>query len=429
MQLFRCLCRRNMIETQNKKKTKWYIWVIVLLPVIAGVSFLVYKSLSYHPIKDVVVWEAGETGFAAELFKTDPDDNFELDCNISSIDFQTVGRYKIDITVRNRIYSSVLQVVDTTAPAAESVMKQIYNFETVTAEELVSNVTDISEVAIDFVGDPDLHTVGTRAVQISITDIFGNQSIVTSELTVIKDLIAPVFSEMEDLVVCIGDTISYKKGVSVTDNRDASVDFSIDSSQVNTDIIGTYTATYTATDSDGNTTTVERKVVIQDKPVIDYELVEAMAQDVIAKIISADMSDHQIIDTIFKWVKRNMTYTSSSETDIPNAAYVGFTKKRGDCYNYFAVTKLLLDCCDIENMEVQRYNASSSHYWLLVNIGTGWYHYDTTPQHKLYPYSCFMKTDEEIWEYASNRGDGRTDYYNFDTSLYPDRATEKYTAP
>lgn len=419
-----------MIETPCKKKTKWYIWVIVLLLVIAAVvSLLVYKSLSYHPIKDIVVWEAGETGFSVDLFKADPDDSFNIDCDISGIDFQITGSYQVDITVRNRTYLSVLQVVDTTAPVAEPVIRQIYDFETITAEELVSNVTDISQVEIDFVGDPDLHAVGTHAVQISITDTSGNKTVVTSELTVIKDRVAPVFSEMEDLVVCIGDTISYKKGVSVTDNRDASVEFFVDSSKVNADVIGIYAVTYTATDSDGNTTTVERNVVIQDKPVIDYELVEEMAQDVISKIISADMSDHQIIDTIFKWVKRNMTYVSASETDIPNAAYIGFTKKRGDCYNYFAVTKLLLDCCDIENMEVQRYSTSSSHYWLLVNIGTGWYHYDTTPQHKLYPYSCFMKTDAEIWAYANKRGDGRTDYYNFDTSLYPDRATEKYTAP
>ena len=92
------------------------------------------------------------------------------------------------------------------------------------------------------------------------------------------------------------------------------------------------------------------------------------------------------------------------------------------------MVKYMLDECGIENMLVERYGGKTTHYWHLVNVGTGWYHYDTTPQSLEDPFRCFMKTDEQVWAYAKSRHDGRSDYYNFDTSKYPERATEKYTA-
>ena len=90
---------------------------------------------------------------------------------------------------------------------------------------------------------------------------------------------------------------------------------------------------------------------------------------------------------------------------------------------------MLLDRCGIENLPVERYKAKSSHYWLLVNIGTGWYHYDPSPQSLDDPFRCFMKTDAQVKAYSQNRSDGRNDYYKFDESKYPDRTTEKYKKP
>jgi stage II sporulation protein E len=101
----------------------------------------------------------------------------------------------------------------------------------------------------------------------------------------------------------------------------------------------------------------------------------------------------------------------------------------GDCYNYFAMAKVLLDLCGIDNLPVERYKGSSSHYWLLVNAGTGWYHYDPSPQSAADPFRCFMKTDAHVKAYSRSRSDGKYDFYKFNESLYPERATEKYKAP
>ena len=141
------------------------------------------------------------------------------------------------------------------------------------------------------------------------------------------------------------------------------------------------------------------------------------------------MSAHEKIYAIYMYVRKNVAYSSSKEKDVLSAAYKAMVYKRGDCYNYFALAKVLLDKCGIDNLPVERYKGSSSHYWLLVNIGTGWYHYDASPQSAEDPFRCFMKTNKQVQAYASSRSDGRSDYYRIDESKYPELATEKYKAP
>lgn len=48
----------------------------------------------------------------------------------------------------------------------------------------------------------------------------------------------------------------------------------------------------------------------------------------------------------------------------------------GDCYTYYAVANVLLQRAGAETMRVERQNAGdgSHHYWILCNVGTGWYH-------------------------------------------------------
>lgn len=421
----------DMTEGFVKTNMRWYLLIAILsallIVALAVAIFLDQLIVLFTPVKDEVVLEAGSTIFSVEMFRQNERNEITLLSDTASIDFNKVGSYQLNVLVGKRSCVVTLKIIDTTPPTAESVTKQIYTYETVSAEDMITNVSDISSVKAEFATEPKYGSAGKQSVLINVTDEAGNRTTVTSELIIITDTVGPVFSEMADLVVRLGDAISYKKGVTVTDNRDEDVTFTVDSSAVNTAKVGTYSVTYSATDSDGNTTTAIRKVVIQNKVVIDQELVEKMAKDVLDKIITDGMTDHQKIDTIFKYVKKNMVYVSSPETDIPNAAYVAFTKKRGDCYNYFSMTKLLLDGCGIQNIKIERMGGSTTHFWLLVNIGSGWYHYDTTPQHHLYPFSCFMKTDEEVWAYAASRGDGRSDYYNFDKSLYPERATQKYS--
>lgn len=419
-----------ILEKYISKRLIVVIAVLSLVFAVVGLPMLVVSLVpKTAPINASITVEAGTETVSCDLFKkeADKDTDIKLLTDLSKIDLCKTGCYDIQLSCDDDTYTSVLTIVDTTPPTATPVDNEIYNDQTLDVNAFVTDIKDFSEVSAEFVTVPDFTKVGEQTVEIKLTDTSGNNTVVSAKLSVIKDTVAPVFGKMRDISVRIGETISYKKGVTVTDDRDESVSFSVDKSKVNLQKEGTYTITYTASDKEGNTATATRTVKVLPKLVITQELVDGMAKDILKKIITDGMTQHQKIKTIYDYVRKNMTYVSSPETDIPNAAYVGFTKKRGDCFNYLAMTKLLLDHAGIENKRIERYGGASTHYWLLVNIGTGWYHYDTTPQSIESPYKCFMKTNAEVWAYAKSRKDGRADYYNFKEDLYPEIATAKYT--
>ncbi len=137
----------------------------------------------------------------------------------------------------------------------------------------------------------------------------------------------------------------------------------------------------------------------------------------IAEDIMADLWRDNDIDTayeIFNWVHSNISYqTLTSYESFEEAAYSGFTRRSGDCYVYFACSKMLLDIAGIPNLMVERYPVeTNSHYWNLVQIDGLWYHCDATV-FRDHPGMYFLLTDDEI-------DDG---HHSFDHSLYPERAT------
>lgn len=418
------------METQTvRQKKKWWIIIaieaVVLLAAALWLICLLYpRDL---PIQPQVTVEAGTESVSVELFQTDPGKPLTPVTDLSSLDLNRVCTYEVQFQYDDELCTSMLVVVDTTPPSAHTAPQQIYNDETLEADVFITEAFDVSLVSIAFAQAPDFTKVGQQEVLIRLTDESGNTATVTEKLTVIADTTPPVFGELPDITVQVGGAVSYKKDVTVTDDRDGELTFEVDTSKVDLQKVGTYSVLYTARDKSGNLTMAERKITVQEEPVINRELVDKLAQETINKIITEGMTPQQKVKAVFNWVRRNMVYVSSPETDIPNAAYVAFTKKRGDCTNYYAVTSVLLDNCGIENMKIERTGGATSHVWLLVNVGTGWYHMDTSPQSTKYPFSCFMKTDQEVWDYAKSRGDGRADYYNFDTTKYPARATEKYT--
>ena len=137
----------------------------------------------------------------------------------------------------------------------------------------------------------------------------------------------------------------------------------------------------------------------------------------IAEDIMADLWRDNDIDTayeIFNWVHSNISYqTLTSYESFEEAAFDGFTKRNGDCYVYFACSKMLLDIAGIPNLMVERYPVeTNSHYWNLIQIDGLWYHCDATV-FRDHPGMYFLLTDDEI-------DDG---HHSFDHSLYPERAS------
>jgi len=78
-------------------------------------------------------------------------------------------------------------------------------------------------------------------------------------------------------------------GATATDNYDPNVTITIDDSQVNTNQVGTYYVTITATDMYGNTSEETRPVVVVDtvapSVTVEYTTQELTNQDVTVTIV------------------------------------------------------------------------------------------------------------------------------------------------
>ena len=153
------------------------------------------------------------------------------------------------------------------------------------------------------------------------------------------------------------------------------------------------------------------------------ERLEEAVSSTLAEIIQDGMTDVEKARAIFDFAHDSIRYTGDSDkSDWQAGAYEGLTKRQGDCFTYYAVSRALLTAAGIDNLEVTRVGGPTSHYWNLIDCGSGWYHFDATPRSSKMPhFVSFMFTDQEAADYTAKAG---RNYYTFDGSLYPERATE-----
>ena len=160
-----------------------------------------------------------------------------------------------------------------------------------------------------------------------------------------------------------------------------------------------------------NTAAVEQVPAASDAEMTAQ--VDAMADQVLAKITNASMNKTQKARAIYSWVRSNMRYVNHSEKgNWVKSAYTGFRTKRGDCYTYYSVSKALLNRAGITNLEVIR--TDGHHWWNLVDCGNGWYHFDTTPRSTGGTF-CLL-TDAQLESYSNTTGRGS---HKIDHSKYP----------
>lgn len=250
-----------------------------------------------------------------------------------------------------------------------------------------------------------------------------------------KDETPPVIENAVDRVFWLGDSIVYTgkctretdqgkveyQKVTATDDS-GRAELTVNRDAVNLEQAGTYPVIYTATDAAGNETSVTVQFTLMEKPkgYIDPETVYNMAQKVLDKITTEDMTDMEVAFAIYNWIKSNIGYVGSSDkSSWTAAAYQAFTEASGDCYNYFAAAKALFTVAGIENVDIVKSDTThSSHFWSIINLGDGWYHVDCTPRRNVGYF--FMNTDAELEAYSVENKNSHI----FDGSLYPERATE-----
>ena len=256
-------------------------------------------------------------------------------------------------------------------------------------------------------------------------DASGNETRETAVLTLVDDHIPPTILGVNPISLYAGGTVAYRSGILVTDDQDGAPKLTVDSSGVDLSAPGVYELIYRAVDEAGNEAAVATTVTVLEKSAgyVDEETIYAEADAILEKIITVDMTVRDQVEAIYRWMKRNLTYTGNSDkTDRLQAAYVTMTRRTGDCFSYYAVGKLMFDRLGIPNITVLRSADSvraGSHYWSLVSVDGGetYYHVDATPRSLDYTgdRNFCLVTDGFLDDYDRSF----PGYYTRDRSLYP----------
>lgn len=253
----------------------------------------------------------------------------------------------------------------------------------------------------------------------SVISIIGTEPSETER----RDREAPVLSGIHDFAVYQGDAISYMSGITVTDDTDKNPSITVGSSSVDLSRPGEYPVIYTATDASGNTSQEKATVTVMEKQegFVDLDTIYAAADAKLNEIIRDNATMKQQVYDVYAWARTYLSYGAHSDrTDWLQTAYVMLTEGKGDCYGYWAVTKLLFERLEIPNIDVRKVKNSADdtdHFWSLLSLDGGdtWYHFDATPRYGEGDDFCLV-TDAFIDAYS----DSHKGSHNRDKSLYPE---------
>ena len=380
-------------------------------------------KVDLHPVLTV---EAGTPSLKAEDFLKNPtEETLSFSTGITPEQLSQPGVYELALTNGEETYNVTVKVLDTVAPVGTAV--DLTSEGTLPkAEDFVTGIRDICPVTVSYKQEPDLTVAGVQEVVLILTDTSGNKTELTAKLTVEQDQEAPVISGAEDILVYQGDAVSYRSGITVTDNKDESPRLTVDNSAVDLSTPGTYTLVYVATDASGNESRVEVPVSVREKQphYVDLEVIYEEVDDLLKDIVTDDMTKREQVIAIYDWMYEYLWYSDSSDkSDYLQGAYVMMMDRSGDCFNYFALSKLMFERLDIDNIDVRKvknYEGDADHFWSLVSVDGGetWYHFDATP--RIGGGDFCLITDEALDEYSVNHKNS----HNRDKSLYP--ATPEY---
>lgn len=401
--------------------------VFVILEDLGGNATKLTCTLKVVPVNHEVVSEAGEGLPAAELFSAVPGQQIAYATEEERLEYirlhsltdeavntDVPGEYTVFLNTPDGIFPSTLTVKDTVPPVVITKELTVYTGDTPTADDFIDHVSDATWIKGEFVTEPDTSAAGSFTAEAVYTDQGGNSVTETVSYTVMADTEPPVINGVDVIRVELGSTVSYKRGITVTDNRDTDIELTVDSSAVDLGTIGEYEVSYSAVDSSGNETVETTKVFVTPPSAASEEAIAALADSVLAEIITEDMTPKQKAEAIFWWVHGIGYYDQDNHEDATAAAYDGLYLRRGDCYTYAITSQVLLTRAGIDNILIEKIPTRRLHFWNLINIGEGWYHFDACRRHDGSYF--FYVTTEELMEY-SNKHYGS---HNFDPSKYPE---------
>ena len=397
--------------------------VMVFVSVLAYFAFFLISESS--KIKRKVTVEAGSSANFDMFLDGMPKYPQYLSTNLdfTTVDYMRPQSVFFVITLYGIDHNCELIVADTTPPTGEAVTQELMSVDQIPdAEKCVTNIKDITPVTVTWADKPDISAGGEYVAAAKLTDAAGNESLVNVPLSVTRDSVAPVISGYRDISIIKGETISYRTGVTVTDNYDKNPRLEIDTSNVKLDKPGDYEAVYRAIDYTGNKTEVTIKVKIKQKPkdYVEPKVVYDQAKKVLETLIEPGMNDMEKALQIVWWVRYNVRFNVRIKPKSwTEAAYNAFRERRGNCLSCASCVKAMLDVEGIENMFVTRWPYKvAKHYWNYVKIDGQWYHCDATWRQNYSSY-FFMYTTKELLRFWHDGWNG----FEFDEKKYPESAT------
>ncbi len=330
----------------------------------------------------------------------------------------------------NKSFYAPIETENEALPTADPISLFVVEGMEPTPEDFVMNIEGEGEVTLAFAEEYNFTYPQDIEVTVILTDEAGNENEIDAfARCVVVDDTAPTITVGGDIYVTVGNAVSYKSDVTVTDNTGDEIKLNIDNSDVDTDTVGEYKVIYSASDRFGNTREVIRRVFVVAELPPSRDEVLSLAKEIADKIIKDGMTDFEKARAIYDWCYKKITFdlAGTDRTLGPDKlAYDGFTTLKGDCYTYMITAKYLFEVVGIDCIEVERlrYEGESHHWWLLVDVGDGYYHFDATTRLTGKGTDTFMLTDDEVAEFCTKFEVPH--YFRFDHDAYPERATVSY---
>ncbi len=266
--------------------------------------------------------------------------------------------------------------------------------------------------------------VGENQIKLSCKPQKGRKQTVTAKLTLIQDTEPPILTGVGDLIAYVGEGVSYRKGVSVTDNCGGELELDVNASSVDTSKEGVYPVVYIARDHAGNKATATVNVhVYQEKITLEmlYEKIDPLIDELGLLNMTKEVQARRIFH--FVHTDAHIAYVDTSDkTSWIREAYLTLETRKGDCFSYFSLSKAFFERLGIENLDVQRLPGytDDTHYWSMINIGPeggedAWYHYDATRLRDI-SYDAALLTDAQLQAFSTHV---RKYFYLYDPSAYP----------
>lgn len=258
---------------KNKNKKIFIIIIAIILIGIASIYFFKIPFVKYQGNKTETV-EYGKNyedkGIKVYVRFKNISNQVVIENNV---DLSKLGEYNIIYKVpylgKYKTYTRTVNVVDTEAPKIE--LKGDTNYQLQYGKEY----EEPGFIAIDnYDGDVTKNVTVTKVEKDSnnyeehyvVTDSAGNKADVVRNISIV-DTTPPVIKLKGSSVVSVITGNKYtEQGATATDNKDGDLSKDIKiSGDVDTSKDGTYIINYEVTDSNGNTATAERKVIVNEK--------------------------------------------------------------------------------------------------------------------------------------------------------------------